>query len=936
MAIFLAMISSGLRSILQLGCLLVIFCSPITAYPVFANSAHFTVLSHKYDEQRFSIAYRLIPLDQALGELSELTGIDILYDSRLTINIILNGSSANKTVEEILDDMLRNTRLRFRRSPTGTYLIYQVRGPMANLSSISGIIRNSATKDPISGVNVYIESVERGSTTNAEGSFLIDRLTVGTYLVRVSHVAFEPRTIRVSVSASIRQHIDVELIPAAINVEQVVITDLVMPLPNMRAGQDFAEPDPLFLETSSGSPDALRILSEIPGVRFQNPLSDMLLQGSHTAQHRIKLEGKTVFGPLSMGRILSAFSPYAVRRLRLYKAGFPASQGSSLSGVIAVEQSALNLNNADPYLLQTDLNALNFRAYNYLDFKDGQQLNLMTAVRTHSPWSLQHPAVSKTLDSFNTADPLLLNRLSPNPDRPHFFSSSNAGVSDYSLKFYDLHFSALQRHTDLSSTTLTLYAGESSIESELRSTQNTGAGMLSLSDGYNWQNQIFNLRHNRLINLKGAGSVSAGLSRHQYGQNYSGGLLLPDSDDWFSNKSNILLYKHGVHHLVILGSLAADYTHEWDSSYQLTLGIEASLSKSEASFSDFPGGEFDFDEKQYLLTFYSESEWFLTSRSQLIAGMRISMPGSYTFYAEPRIAYGIDFPDTDAGNISVNIAAGLFREFMKQLPVANLSPNGLYASNRFWIPVSGIGYVPYSWHLSGDIRWQPYEPLMLRVEPYMKWEPNSPVIAYPALMQNTLDSPGKAGHSPLKPKDIIELSEVVSTGIGISAEWSRTTYSFGLVYNYLYLRQKFSDRYNNRFIEPYWSEPHQITLSSRLRLFTNTTFTSRIEIMPSSRGWAWRQAYYDVLAFSGNNSYNELFGSPLEDRIEPRYQLDIGLNWSRQFPSSSVSITAEIINLLGNSNEFDRGLRSLLLTPSETYSRSISHMQPGISIQLTF
>lgn len=861
-------------------------------------------------------------LDEALMRLSEEAGINIVYDSDVTRNISVDGTAENQTIQSILGDMLRDTPLQYRISQAGTYIIYRAQAGLRRTGGITGVITDHRTGEPIEGVNVFIESAQRGSTTDARGRYLIERLEPGDYMLRVSHVSYSPNVEGTRVLRGLTRQVDFQMRPAVLVETQVIVTDALSPLQYMRAGRDVVEPGALLLQTSAGTPDAMRALADVPGVRFQNPLSDMVVQGSNATNHRIKLDGTMVFSPLSMGRLLSAFSPYAVRRLTLYRAGFPASMGSSLSGVVSVEQSAM-IPGDDPYLFQADFNSMNARTLQQWDLPNNEQLYLMAAGRLKSPWSGANPATNRVFNSFNVPDQPLLARKTNGAANGVMENVSN---KSYDLAFYDLHLSLLHRRPDLSTTSFTAYVGENSLTPTVSASNGTESGFTGIDfrDEYRWQNQIANLRHGRLVSDQGSMAAVLRISRHQYRQDYR-------AEGLQNGSSNMLvLYDDEFDHDAAFVSGQLDYSHEWSQQLILLTGLDIGFSSISLGVSDFLTEPVAYDELQLQFSGFGEIKWNPGQLSRFIFGSRVTTIPGLGLYAEPRITYGIDFPEVESGNWSLEIAGGLFREYLQQLVLSNTSPNGIFAENNFWLPVKSTGIVPKSWHVALDVRWQPVERLILRIDPYYKWQPKEAVVDYAAT--GTLSN----GENGFPISSALINARSYTFGIGFNMEYVRENLVLNGLYNYSYVRQRIENRYDNQYIQPYWAEPHQIVLNGRYQIIENVSTSARLEILPGSRGWAYRHAYYTNLAYE-NGNWGDRFSTPSEDELGTYSQFDIGVTWSRSFDRSSWSVTAELQNLFSTGNVYDRGLRSASGSGlSDTYSRSISHIQPGVSVQVSF
>ncbi|NGP75500.1 TonB-dependent receptor [Balneolaceae bacterium YR4-1] len=92
--------------------------------------------------------------------------------------------------------------------------------------SSDGRIEGSVTHngEPVPGVNVGIESLQKGSASDKKGKFAIQNISPGTYRLRASAVGYRPVTKDVAVQAGETTQITLELEESLLELDQVVVT----------------------------------------------------------------------------------------------------------------------------------------------------------------------------------------------------------------------------------------------------------------------------------------------------------------------------------------------------------------------------------------------------------------------------------------------------------------------------------------------------------------------------------------------------------------------------------------------------------------------------------------------------------------------------------------------------------------------------------------
>lgn len=88
--------------------------------------------------------------------------------------------------------------------------------------SLSGIVTNALSGQPIPGASVYLPDAKRGSITDANGEYLIHNLAKGYYLIEVSSVGYASHTDRINLTNDTRLHFSLE--PSILESEPIIVT----------------------------------------------------------------------------------------------------------------------------------------------------------------------------------------------------------------------------------------------------------------------------------------------------------------------------------------------------------------------------------------------------------------------------------------------------------------------------------------------------------------------------------------------------------------------------------------------------------------------------------------------------------------------------------------------------------------------------------------
>lgn len=97
-----------------------------------------------------------------------------------------------------------------------------VTGVISAQNTLSGNVTEKESGETLIGAHVFIPDLHIGAITDEHGFFKFDDLPRGTFLIEVQYLGYSNRVIRVHINGDV--HVEVELIHAAIEMAEVVVT----------------------------------------------------------------------------------------------------------------------------------------------------------------------------------------------------------------------------------------------------------------------------------------------------------------------------------------------------------------------------------------------------------------------------------------------------------------------------------------------------------------------------------------------------------------------------------------------------------------------------------------------------------------------------------------------------------------------------------------
>ncbi len=247
----------------------------------------------------------------------------------------INVVAGTFTLSDFLNIIFRKNAINYQLTDEQLIIVPLVK---KNEITISGFVEDSETGEKLPGANIYIPSLQKGTTTNNYGFFTITLNDPVSDLL-VSYTGYELYQSQTGFDEDTRITIKLKLNK---NLEEIVITSNTtksVPLQQQTQMSKISVPTsviknmPRFL----GEADLLKTLQLLPGVsQGSEATSGLLVRGGSPDQNLILLDGTPVYNPSHLFGIFSAFNSNALKSVDIYKGGFPARFGSRLSSVVDI------------------------------------------------------------------------------------------------------------------------------------------------------------------------------------------------------------------------------------------------------------------------------------------------------------------------------------------------------------------------------------------------------------------------------------------------------------------------------------------------------------------------------------------------------------------------------------------------------------------------
>ena len=844
-------------------------------------------------DSTYTLVLRDVPLEQALEELVARTQINLVYDTELVSDQRVFCTGRNRSAEALLRCVLRGAQLDYVRTSAGTYVLIESAQKAARHGFLAGRVVDQQTGEPLPNAHVMLADASTGTATNDSGLFHFSSLLSGTHRVVVTYVGYRTHVGRVWVPPDDGARTRIELRPQPVTSEPLVVTGLQQRLPSAGLGESGFTASRTDLTGGFGASDVARGAGNLMGVSRRSPLAELHIQGGGTGEHQVELDGIPVRNPVSLGQLLGAFSPLAIGRFTVHKAGFGAQHGSHIAGLVSVDHD-LSRPTDRFATMRADPVSVNGRVQQPIHLPGGIDGQAMVAGRM-SVWDVyRDPALSELLTEWNAVDALLASELLGREIRA---SALEPRRSQIGVQFSDLHAALRLDLSPFQTLYASAYRGTNEIGADFRTLGSDAGLSVATRDRYDWSNLGGQVRLEWLMGARTIGSMRVHGSRHVSRYEYLAGSA-PDS----LAPSPVPDEANAVNEV----GLEAEVDYSLSSQHDVQVGVEAALITSEFSAGNGFIAPIAYDNATWHGAGYVQGERSIGLRMTAEWGTRLTfVPDRRTVYAEPRLALRYDRSTSAIGEYAVRLAGGLYRQFTNRFDLSSTGPTSVVPSIRFWLPVDQSVAPPKAYHAAAEALLMPAPNWTISAEGYYKWQPRILAIDYAELLAASEASAPRS----IVQGDFVAASRGSAFGGSLRLKYEGDRLQGTLSYTLSRSQRTFPSRFNGRTEPTPWNEPHRLSADADIPVIGGLSAHLSWKGV-WGRSWGFRQAYYDY--FVPESDSDEFGGHDLSDpsaqTLPPLYRWDAGLSYTREWTGVRVKAQAHLINVLDRANEFDWNL----------------------------
>ncbi|KAA3612153.1 MAG: TonB-dependent receptor [Calditrichaeota bacterium] len=283
-------------------------------------------------------------LTTVLENFSTQSRIRLVYASSSTDSIKIT-IKVTDSPARVLKKILRQTPLDFLQPAPDLWIILPQAETNHLPAHLFGIIREQKTRTPVEAASVFLKGTRHGCASDITGRYSLENIESGKYTLVVQRIGFKKweKEIVVPGNGSIERNILLFTAPEPMP-EILIEEDRNLEKSQIRLARQSISARQMAIPPLLNDGDAFAVIQHMPGVSSQDP-DDVFphIEGGTAAEMAVQIDGIPVFVPTYSRNRRSIFATQMLESLHILRAGYDASHGEALTGVVAMKSTTINV-----------------------------------------------------------------------------------------------------------------------------------------------------------------------------------------------------------------------------------------------------------------------------------------------------------------------------------------------------------------------------------------------------------------------------------------------------------------------------------------------------------------------------------------------------------------------------------------------------------------
>ncbi len=299
------------------------------------------------------------PLQEVLTTIEKAYDIKFSYRAELAKDKVITLTLKDATLNTVFQRLQDQALIVFEKVNDRYYIIRDQK--QEGKIRICGVLVDAENELPIIDASVVNKTQSKGTVSNASGYFEL-YLAFPSDTIEIRYLGYRPKQI---IAGELKHTpcANIPLIAEKFSLKEVLISNyLTSGIDKKKNGALTISPSKLGILPGLTEPDVLQSIQLLPGIQSPNETaSGLFVRGGTPDQNLILWDGIKMYHSGHFFGLISAFNPYVIEAVSIYKSGTETRYGDRISGVIDIQTDTkvpekisggfgFNMTHADAYL----------------------------------------------------------------------------------------------------------------------------------------------------------------------------------------------------------------------------------------------------------------------------------------------------------------------------------------------------------------------------------------------------------------------------------------------------------------------------------------------------------------------------------------------------------------------------------------------------------
>ena len=310
-------------------------------------------------QNNVSLSFEKEPLQQVLTTVEKAYDIKFSYKAELAKDKVITLTLKNATLNTVFQRLQQQAAIVFEKVNERYYIIRNQ--SQQGKIRICGVLVDSLSQQPIIEASIVNKTQLKGTVTNTNGSFELF-LTFPSDTIEIRFLGYKTQRL-LAKELQKKPCTTISMVAGEYDLGTVLISNYLTSGINKKTNGSLSiSPSKLGILPGLTEPDVLQSIQLLPGIQSPNETaSGLFIRGGTPDQNLILWDGIKMYHSGHFFGLISAFNPYIIEEVSVYKSGTETRYGDRISGVIDIQTDTkipeklsggfgFNMTHADAYL----------------------------------------------------------------------------------------------------------------------------------------------------------------------------------------------------------------------------------------------------------------------------------------------------------------------------------------------------------------------------------------------------------------------------------------------------------------------------------------------------------------------------------------------------------------------------------------------------------